>query len=351
MFVKLKLQILIVCTVIFCFLLKIEAAELDAIASQHIFTTKNSIIVPIEKLRPSEKITPEGTAQAMHYMQLRISGKQNKKRNPLDVIERGDGNYTIIDGNRTFAALKELGAKNLPVIVHPYPYQKDVKNIKDLYALNLAAEDEYNNLMAELQKELGGELKKRPGIKKEKRVREKAKLELKGDYSAITDMWAATLVYPDEESLLAAFEELKKRDDVIWINDRWNNPLPQGYKDVQLNLILSNGAICELQLHHQAVMEVTYGLDHYIYEFRRSNMKNPKMKDYVERAFNLQKVLYESVWDGRFAELDESVKKLLEDTAKQLSQQKSPQNADLYLKRLERIFKYNLNEKKVNVAA
>ena len=121
---KFQIQCVIVLAIIFCFLLKIEAAELDPIAAQHISTTKNSIIVPIEKLRPSEKITPEDTAEAMYFMQKRISGEQKEKRQPLDVIERGDGNYTIIDGNRSFAALKELGAKNLPVIVHPHPYQK-----------------------------------------------------------------------------------------------------------------------------------------------------------------------------------------------------------------------------------
>ena len=347
---KFQIQCVIVLAIIFCFLFKIEAAELDPIAAQHIFTTKNSIIVPIEKLRPSEKITPEGTAEAMYFMKKRISGEQKEKRQPLDVIERGDGNYTIIDGNRSFAALKELGAKNLPVIVHPLPYQKDVKNLKQLYALNLAAEDEYNNLMDDLQKNLGGELLKRSGIKKEKRVREKAKLEYNGDYSAITDMWAATLVFPDEKSLLNAFDELKKRDDVIWTNDRWNNPLPQGYKDVQLCIILSNGAICELQLHHKAVMEVNHTLDHYVYEFRRSNFKNSKMKSCVERALNFQKFLYETVWDGRYSQLDAETKKLLSETAKKLATEKSPINAEILLKRLEDTLRNNLPEE-YNIAA
>ena len=78
---KFQIQCVIVLAIIFCFLFKIEAAELDPIAAQHIFTTKNSIIVPIEKLRPSEKITPEGTAEAMYFMQRRISGKQKKNAN------------------------------------------------------------------------------------------------------------------------------------------------------------------------------------------------------------------------------------------------------------------------------
>ena len=208
----------------------------------------------------------------------------------------------------------------------------------------MAAENEYNNLMDDLQKNLGGELLKRSGIKKGKRVRENAKLEYNGDYSAITDLWAATLVFPDEKSLLNAFDELKKRDDVIWINDRWNNPLPQGYKDVQLCIILSNGAICELQLHHKAVMEVNNTLDHYVYEFRRANIKNSKMQICVERALNFQKFLYKTVWDGRYSQLDAETKKILTETAKQLATEKSPTNAEILLKRLENILRNNLPE-------
>ncbi len=36
----------------------------------------------------------------------------------------GDGTYSIIDGKKSFSALKELGAKNVPVIVVSEPYQK-----------------------------------------------------------------------------------------------------------------------------------------------------------------------------------------------------------------------------------
>ena len=112
--------------------------------------------------------------------------------------------------------------------------------------MNLAYKDEFNNLMESLQQELGGELVLRPSIKSQKRVQEKKQIELNGDYNKITDMWAASLVFPNEEELLTAFEKIKNRDDVVKIRDRWNNPLPQGYRDIKLNFALSNGAIVEL---------------------------------------------------------------------------------------------------------
>ena len=325
---------MLIFTLIFCFGVKCEAEELDPIAAQHILTTKDSIIVPIENLRPVEKVTPEGTAEAMYYMKLRMADKNYSKREPLDVIERGDGTYSVIDGNKTLAALKELGAKNIPVIVHSHPYQKDVKNIKDLYALHKAAEGEFKTLMQSLQEELGGTLTQRPYIKKEKRVREKAKLEYNGDYSYITDMWAASLIYPN----------------VIWINDRWNNPLPEGYKDIQLCLILSNGAVVELQLHHQAITEVNTTIEHSIYEFVRSNMKKPKMQDCVQRAENCSKILYDSVWSGQFAELDAATKKELGKITAKLAKQTSPKKASAVLDELEKFLNDNLTEK-YNIAA
>ncbi len=352
MFCKFKFQkllalrmLILLFTLIFSFNVKCEAEELDPIAAQHLSTTKDSIIVPIEKLRPSEKVTAEGTAQAMYYMKLRMADKNYSKRAPLDVIERGDGTYTVLDGNRTLAALKELGAKYLPVIVHPYPYQKDVKNIKDLYALNRAAEGEFKTLMQDLQQELGGTLKQRPYIKKEKRVREKAKIEYNGDYSYVTDIWAASLIFPNEEELLAAFEKIKKRDEVIWINDRWKNPLPQGYRDIQLCLILSNGAIVELQLHHQAAFELNTTIDHSIYEFVRSNIKKTKMQDCIQRAQECQKFLYDSAWNGKFAELDDTTKKDLWQITKKLANQTSPKKASAVLDELEKFLNDTLTEK------
>ena len=339
MFVKLRLIILAL--IMFCICVECEAAEFD------IFITKGAEIISVEKLRPAEKVTSKEILSAKKKIEL---ARDNKKLlEPLAVIERGDGNYTIIEGSEIFAAMKELGAEKLPVIVHSHAYQKNVKTIEDLYKLNLAAEEEFHLLMKNLQEEYGGELTKRPHIKSEARVREKTKLELNGDYSQITDMFAASLIYPDEESLLAVFDKIKNRADVIRIKDRWQKPMSSGYRDIKLNIILSNGAICELQLHHAATMQIKDTTDHYIYEFIRSNKKNSAMKNYVEHAQSIQKILYNAVYNGTFATVSDYDKKLLEDTAKKISKQKSPLILERLLNRMERILKYSLGA--TNIAA
>ena len=342
--------LLLILALIFCFAEKSYAEELDSIAAANFELTADTKIIPIEKLRPTEKVTAAGIAEAMRNIELAKIGKL-PLREPLSVIERGDGTYSVIDGNKTLAAMKELGAKNLPVIVKPYPYQKGVKNIKDLYALNAAAETEFKTLMNDLQEELGGELKARPYIKKEKRVREKTKLEYDGDYSYVTDMWAASLLYPDEESLLAAFEKIQQRDDVIWFIDRWNNPLPQGYRDIQLCLLLSNGAVIELQLHHKSFFEVNSSIAHYIYEFTRSNMKKPKMQECIQRAQNCQKILHESSLNGKFDALDDATKKDIGAVTAKLPKQTSPKKAALVLDELEKILRETLTDEEYDLAA
>lgn len=342
--------LILLAALMFCFAEKSYAEELDPIAATYFTLPPDTQIIPIEKLRPTEKFTAAEISAVKHNIRLAKIGKK-LLLNPLIVVERGDGTYAVFEGSEILAAMKELGAKNLPVIVKPYPYQKGVKNIKDLYALNEAAEEEYKALMQTLQEELGGELKMRPYIKKKERVREKTRIEYGGDYSYVTDMWAASLLYPDEESLLAVFEEIKQRDDVIWINDRWNNPLPQGYRDIQLCMILSNGAVIELQLHHRSFFEANVTVIHHIYEFTRSNMKKPKMQECIQRAQDCQKILHDSSLNGKFDALDEATKKELAALTLKLSEQTSPKKAAAVLDELEEFLRDNLTDEEYDLAA
>ena len=69
------------------------------------------------------------------------------------------------------------------------------------------------------------------------------------------------------------------------------------------------------------------------------------MKINVERAKNLQVVLYESVWNGKFANINESTKTILEETTKKLAVQTSPKKSGIILNRLEKFFEYNLDKR------
>lgn len=297
------LKIILSFLVAFCFFVKCEAFGLDTTAESTNITVENQYFI-----------------------------------DNIELAELNNKAYLIFRDNETLEATNEVDEKNISINFRPKPYKRKIKTISELYALNLAYADEFKNLMESLQKELGGELVIRPSIKSKKRVQEKSQIELNGDYSKISDMWAASLIFPNEKELLAAFDKIKNREDIVKILDRWNNPLPQGYRDFKLNFALSNGAIVELQLHHKAIMQVKNGIDHDIYEFVRSNKDNAKMQNLVERAKNFQVVLYKSVWNGKFEKIDESAKKILEETTKKLATEHSAEKSEILLNKLEKTF-------------
>ena len=178
--------------------------------------------------------------------------------------------------------------------------QKDVRTIEELYARNREAEAEFHALMAELRDEFGAELRERDGLKSEARVRDKAKKEYGGDYSLITDILAATLVFDTEEKISDGAMALKSRDYVVSFIDRWTNARASGYRDFQLKIALSNGAVAELQLHYRKIAEVNRYLDHSLYEFVRSNEGSEGSASWIEQTLTIERAFYDAALNGKY---------------------------------------------------
>lgn len=89
-------------------------------------------------------------------------------------------------------------------------------------------------------------------------------------------------------------------------------------------------------------MQVKNGLDHDIYEFVRLNQHNSEMQDYVASAREFQVALYESVWNGKYKQIDAIAKQKLAETTKKLAQQTSPSEAEILLSRMNIIFAENM---------
>lgn len=77
--------------------------------------TFDTEMIPLSKLRPEHK-RPSGIERARTAMRLAYDGKIGR-RDPITVAKTTQGNYSIVDGNSTFAIAKENGWKKLPVIV------------------------------------------------------------------------------------------------------------------------------------------------------------------------------------------------------------------------------------------
>ena len=96
----------------------------DRVSSIYIQENEHSIIVPISELHFTKRVTYRSVQKARSNMERAIHGNI-PKREPLKVRLRHDGGYNIIDGNNTYAVLKELGAKFVPVEVLGSPYSSE----------------------------------------------------------------------------------------------------------------------------------------------------------------------------------------------------------------------------------
>jgi len=137
-----------------------------------------------------------------------------KKREPLSVVERGDGAYSIIDGNQSYSALKQLGAKNIPVIVASRPYHKDVETFDALIAIQ-TAEAEFHQYVTALGDAFGAEVSERSDLDAGA-IQEKARRDHGGDYGKVIDVLLAEIRLP-AGALQQAVAALFDRDSVLCI--------------------------------------------------------------------------------------------------------------------------------------
>ena len=169
-----------------------------------------------------------------------------KQREPLTVVERGDGTYSIIDGNRSYSALKQLGAKNIPVIVVSRPYHKDVETFDELIAIQAEAEFEFHQFVTSLDDEYQAEVTEHSDLDDAEAIQKKAKDDHDGDYGKIIDVLSAEIRIP-AEALKTAAGELFEQDAILCVYGPEKN---NGYTAY---IRLSNGAVAKIRLNEAQV--------------------------------------------------------------------------------------------------
>ena len=221
-----------------------KTLDLDPIAAEDVYETADSVVMPMDSLRVTEEVTPEDISHTMGYIEKTKKGEM-KKREPFSVVERGDGTYSILDGNKSYSALKELGAKNVPVIVVDRPYNKDVESFEDLISLYSEAEAEFHQSVASLGEEWKAEISEHADLKDADAIHQKAEENYGGDYGKVVDVLSAEMRVPAEE-LQTAARRLLENDDVLCL---YNHEEDKGYTAY---IRLSNGAIAEIRLAETA---------------------------------------------------------------------------------------------------
>ncbi|WP_299884217.1 hypothetical protein [uncultured Lacinutrix sp.] len=142
----------------------------------------------------------------------------------------------------------------------------------------------------------------RKGLKKKERALEKINSEYAGDVSRLLDIAGSKIVYNTIEEVYISLGKFNDEFNILKIKDRILKPI-NGYRDILMNIKMSNGHIVEFRLHLKAMDEVADGVGHKLYEKQRSLealsktrrlTKEEKIK--ISQLSKKQFELYETAW-------------------------------------------------------
>lgn len=283
-------------------------------------------VVPVENLHLTKSASsqPDSVREAIRRMNVAAEGKGDKRK-PIDVIDNGDGTFTVKDGNATTAAAKAGGLRHMPVniigsrepqaaeetrhVFEPDETQGAKQNFgsqEKLYAAAEEAKPDFDNALGGEGESLAADIgalvpkdfdealanaEKRPDepqiilapLKGLPRATEKVETKYDGDWDKLQDVVRGTVVVPHLNDMPAMIESLRKRAraagfEIRKAENRYvdgpephnTGPTPQGYRDMAVALVHPNGTVTELQLQTNPMFRAKEGEGHTLYEESRT---------------------------------------------------------------------------------
>lgn len=276
--------------------------QLSKDSTMYFEKTADSIDLPVTQLRPT-RARPEGIFNAKVFMDQAGKGTRSK-RPPVPVKDNGDGTFTLLDGNSTYAISVEAGFDSIPVkVLTDDQFRADVqaKNAKrvlnpegkkkkrivmmkdgdeqemadflrtakqrqNLTSMeNLVGRAEVNHQvlndeLARITSDL--ELQhKRPQVKTEGRILEKLKEEYSYDPAVdkieeilpdIVDAARGGVAITKPSDVDAVIKQLNKKFHVI---DKGFKFTEDGYLDAKVLVMMNDGQLAEVQFWPPGMLE------------------------------------------------------------------------------------------------
>ncbi len=219
-----------------------ESFMLDPVAKTNIYETPFSISLPVELLVTVEQVSEEGVQIAR-----KMADGTRGKRKPINVTKRGDGTFSIIDGNRTYTMMRGDGARTLPVVIS-FPYTKDVKDASELIRKNELARGQFTTKAEEFRQALGGALELSEGLPSLGEVEARNKAQFQGNPGGVTDILNGRLVLCSAADMGRAIAYAKGRRDLMAIDDRWATQAEDGSMDAIAYLVMDNAVVGQLRI-------------------------------------------------------------------------------------------------------
>ncbi len=139
-------------------------------------------------------------------------------------------------------------------------------DLDKLYKQAEEAQPELYEKVNQIASETSGVAKLPQALKGRERAMEKTMADYKGDVSKLVDIARGSIVYKSFADLMGGLDVCNRNLTLVREKNRFAQPTPAGYRDILLNVQLSNGHIAELQLHLTQILEVKSGAGHKIYE-------------------------------------------------------------------------------------
>jgi hypothetical protein len=283
----------------------------------YLFMTDDAVEVPLSAIKPI-RARPEGIANARKFMAASARG-EGEGRGPISLRDDGDGTYTLLDGNSTFAVAQEAGMPTLPARIltdKQYAGEVATKNaqriidlgpnakkkrvvlaenigpaeLEDLlYTLqirqNYSSIDDiitrntgFNKVLNDVVEDAAGEhiLVHSGSLKERPRIEAKVNDKYRGKLNRITDVSRATVAVANPKELDEFIANLGKKfhviDEGFRASGKRGSDGYDGYWDKKLTVISDEGIIGEVIVIERKMFDAkTRQGGHVLYEILRGD--------------------------------------------------------------------------------
>ncbi|MFA4972523.1 MAG: hypothetical protein WC683_07900 [bacterium] len=215
------------------------------------------------------------------------------------------------------------------------PLRQPTADVQTIYQLAADGRAELRTLAEGISSKYGADVSAREELKDRARTERKATGYAREEGAAapvfdrVLDIDGNTITASSVEDVRAIVAELAALgpERVPRIKDRLSHPTDDGYRDVLLNIRLSNGSIQEIQVTVKAMKEAKDGAGHVIYRVLRDLREaiddgkveaTPKVAGILKELSAVSWSLYDAAWDDalRNASWNASVREIVGSSAK-----------------------------------
>ncbi len=152
---------------------------------------------------------------------------------------------------RIIAKIRNVIKKPVAVI------RQNTAELEMLYRDAAIADKELKSVTVKIAAENGGQAKFPPGggLKERTRVLQKIATDYNGDPSQLLDISRSTIEFDKLDDLYNTLGKISKEYKIVRIKDRFKTPNPSGYRDIMINMEMSNGHVVEMQLHLKSILK------------------------------------------------------------------------------------------------